>query len=368
MSAQHFTILARQKMFPASVVSFDDFTLSKASTVDPDLVIRDPDWSLYAIDIAKDQAMFVQTPAGTDLAEAPFVYGAQFELAQKVITVPLDQLSRLAELVTPPPGLGILFSTGRCGSTLASRILAQIPDVWSLSEPDALNNLAFARFEVPRERMVQLIAASVRLLSRPPAGRDISTVVIKPRSESVVQAPEYAEALPNSRNIFMYRDAEKFVNSLYRFAQRMMGPEMFGTDLALQTAWALSSVNAPQSLKADFFDVENEDVRHLETMVMGWVLRIRAYRAAVAQGLTILPLHYDDLNRDRREQTALMLSGFGISGANVELAMRAFDRDAHAGTAGENAVPADPIDVAQERRIAELLDRWGEDQLSKQRL
>ena len=38
-----------------------------------------------------------------------------------------------------------IYSVGRCGSTLASQIFAQIPGVVNISEPYALSNLVVAR-------------------------------------------------------------------------------------------------------------------------------------------------------------------------------------------------------------------------------
>lgn len=369
MTAFLSEVIARRKSHAGAVVSLDDFTLGPSREVVPELVLTSPDWSLYSVDIGKGLAMFVELPPGTDLAAAAFVYMTQFDQAIRAVVMPIDLLEPLSQQVVMPETLGILFSTGRCGSTLASRILAHVPGVWSLSEPDVLNNLAFARFQLPQDRMVPLIATVMRLLCRPPAGRDIRTIVIKPRSESVIQAPDFALALPGSRNVFMYRDAEGYTNSLYQFAQKMVGPAtFFGSTDAWQISWPLTAVNAPLDLLDDYFPDDRAGVGSAEIILLAWVLRIDAYLAALDHGLRMQPLHYHDLDSRRREETARLLSTFGISADHIDLAMRGFEKDSQSGTVGDRALPARPLDDGQRRRIYELLARWGKPDYRAERL
>lgn len=369
MTAVLSEITGRQKAFAGDIVSLGDFTLGQGREVGPEIVLSSSDWSLYAIDVEKGFAMFVELPAGTDLSTVPFVYMAQFDRAVRAVVLPIDLLEPLSQKVVMPESLGILFSTGRCGSTLASSILAQVPGVWSLSEPDCLNNLAFARFQLPQNRMIPLISTAMRLLCRPPADLNIRTIVIKPRSESMIQAPEFALALPHSRNVFMYRDAEGFTNSLYQFVQKLIGPEMFfGSADAWQIGWPFSSVNAPLDLLDDYFPDDRASVGFAETMLLAWVLRMDAYRAALDHGIKMQPLHYHDLNTRRREETARLLGAFGIPLDHIDLAMRGFEKDSQSGTGGDRALPARPLDDGQRRRIYHLLARWGKPDYREERL
>lgn len=368
MTANLHEIIDRQQSFAGAVRDISDFILNCGREVSPDAVLASPDWSLYAIDVETERALFVELPAGTDLAQAAFVYMTQYALARRVIIMSLDQMVALSERVSLPENFGILFSTGRCGSTLASRILAQIPDVWSLSEPDVFENLAFARFLIPQGRMIELIRAATRLVFRPPVGRDIRTFVIKPRSESIVQAPEFAKAVPQSRNVFMYRDAEGYVNSLYQFVQKMVGHDVFFSPAIDNLGWPFTSVNAPPELLDNFFPEGRDKAGTSETMAVGWVLRIRAYLDAVEQGLRMQPLHYRDLNTNRRSETARMLQGFAISLDHLDLAMKGFEEDSQKGTGGDRALPAIPMDEVQRARIKELIERWGMKSYEDERL
>lgn len=368
MPATLSDIVNRTQPFRGAVRSLADFTLAHGREVPPATVLAAPDWSLYCIDVGTEQALFVELPPGTDLAAAAFVYMDQFDLAQRAIVMPLSMLEPLGEQVALPETFGILFSTGRCGSTLASRILAQIPDVWSLSEPDVLENLAFARFALPQERMVPLIRAATRLLFRPPEGRRISTFVIKPRAESVVQAPEFALALPQSRNVFMYRDAEGYVDSLYKFVQKLAGEGFHAPDFHANVVWPFCSVNAPPALWDAYFPGLSAPEDHAQTMVLGWTIRIDAYLAALKKGLRMDPMHYHDLNTDRRAETARLLAAFGIALDHLDLAMRAFEKDSQEGSGGERDKPETPLDEHQRQRLHADLARWGKPDYRIERL
>ena len=367
MIADIHPILDRSQTFPGEVRHAGQFTLGDATTSDADVVLG-AGWSLYCLDIANDRAVFVELPADTDLAKAPFAYAAQFEQAQRAAFVPLDALPALADKVTPPANTALLMSTGRCGSTLASRIFAQIPGVWSLSEPDWFTNLAFARFDLAPARLDMLIKACTALSCRPPRPDQADTVVLKPRSEMMAQAGAYVGTLKDAKAVFLYRDCFGYVNSLYRFAQRMQGvKDPARGSPSWEVARQLSTINAPPSLLEDYFTPE-EDIAIMDLMVLGWTLRMRAYLEATSDGMQVTPIHYADLNTDRTSQTRLLLERCGIDTAYLEAALHGFDRDAHSGSAGENAVAAEPISDGQRNRIAALLDRWGLPDYAHERL
>jgi hypothetical protein len=358
MIADIHPILGRSETFPGEVRHAGQFTLGSATQAAADVVLG-VGWSLYCLDIANDRAVFVELPADVDLARAPFAYAAQFAQAKRAAIVPLDALPALADQVIQTANVALLMSTGRCGSTLASRIFAQIPGVWSLSEPDWFTNLAFARFDLTPARLKMLIKSCTALSCRPPNPDQVQTVVLKPRSEMMVQASAYVDALPDANAVFLYRDCFGYVNSLYRFAQRMLGvkdpaPHSPEWEIGRQ----LGTINAPKAILADYFGPD-EKIPFMDLMVLGWSLRMGAYLQATGGGMQVSPIHYADLNRDRAGQTHRLLESCGIDTAHLETALHGFDSDAHAGSAGENTVAAEPISETQRARIRTLLDRWG---------
>ena len=369
MTALLHDISARKKDFWADVSKIDDFTLEPGSTVAHETVLRAPEWSLYCLDLEQDKALFVELPKGTDLAEAAFVYNAQFDTALRAVTMPLDTMIAMARHIPDTTKLALLFSTGRCGSTLASRILARLPNVWSLSEPDYFTNLALARFTLDPARTAALIAAATRLTCRPPAGRQIDTVVIKPRSEAIMQADCYVQAMPKARNVFLYRDLEGYTASIYKFVQRIMGEEAFFSSIESWRAdWPIISVNASLSLIDDYFGSDRGEISWAEVVVIAWDIRIEAYLAAVQHGSPFTALHYTDLNSDRRTGTARLLAGCGIPASNLDLALQGFERDSQAGSGVEKSVPAREMTDTDRANIHAVLRRLGKTDFLNTRL
>ena len=369
MTALLHGISARKKDSWAEVARIGDFALDPGSEVAPDTILSAPEWSLYCLDLEQGTALFVELPKGTDLGDAAFVYTVQFDSAQRAITMPLDTMEALAHNVPDTTELALLFSTGRCGSTLASRILAKLPNVWSLSEPDYCTNLALARFSLDLDRTAALIAAATRLTCRPPAGRQIDTVVIKPRSEAIMQADCYARALPKARNVFLYRDLESYAGSIYKFVQRLMGDEAFFSSVEFwRTDWPIISVNAPLSLLDEYFGLERGQVSFAEVMVIAWDIRINAYLTALQNGSLFTALHYTDLNSDRRAGTARLLAGCGISSSRLDLALQGFDRDSQAGSGIEKSLPACEMTDTDRANIHAALRRLGKTDYRNARL
>ena len=358
MTAQLHDISAKVKDNVFNLARGSDFTLATQQDVSVEMAISSPDWSLYTLDFERDIAVFVELPPGSDLSEAVLAYKTQYELAQRAITMPLDAMIALAKKVQPLPKLAFLFSTARCGSTLASKIMGQIPGVWSLSEPEFLTNITYARRDLDPARAKALILAGTRLICRPPLSRLVDTVVIKPRSEPIAIAEWIVQALPDAHHAFLYRDAEGFVNSVHRFLQRAVG-ENYSEEEYWHSFWHFSLINGPLSLMDDYIGKSAAEVQSHEVHTLMWLLRIEGYLATLSQGIPMTPLHYRDLNEDRTEGTKALLKACGISQAHLELALRGFDKDAHEGSESANATPAKPLTALEIAEVQAMLTRLG---------
>lgn len=367
MDATLFRIAGRHEAFPAEVRRVGQYDLTDPSKGAADIVIGES-WSLYCLDIPGNRALFVELPADADLAGAPFVYGAQFSGAIRAATVPLEALPELAAETKPPANLSLILSTGRCGSTLVSRIFARIPGVWSLSEPDWFTNIAFSRFDLDPGTRDALIAACTRLTCRPRTGSVTEAIVLKPRSEMMSQCSAYIDVLKGANAVFLYRDCFGYVNSLYRFSQRVQGiKDPPPGSPAWEFARQLSTINAPKSFLRRYFP-EDEQVEILDLMTLAWAIRMGAFLEARSGGMNVTPMHYEDMSSDQTTQTAILLESCGIEPEHLEVAAGAFGKDAHSGSAGENLVPSVPISEAQRDRIASLVSRWGLSDYVKERL
>src|SRR5579862_7428976 len=100
MRAKIYPIRDRFKEVDVRPGGIADFTLGPVEDVDAQ-ALADPYWSLYSLDIAREEAVFVELPPGADLAEAPFVGVMQFRLAVRAAVAPLAALERLAAMAGP---------------------------------------------------------------------------------------------------------------------------------------------------------------------------------------------------------------------------------------------------------------------------
>lgn len=206
--SRRLAIVDRAKPYPVSVACAGDFRCRDGGAVDPEVVIREPAISLYCLDHDNGQALFVETLPEVDLTAAPFYYQAQYENATSLIAVPYGVLHELAAQVPFDPGrVALIYSTGRCGSTLVVQALAELGGVIGLSEPDALTQLV----TIPDSG--QLAQSCLRLLCAQAHGR---VIAIKPRSFALELATSLHQAFPETRPIFLYRDPLPWARSTAR--------------------------------------------------------------------------------------------------------------------------------------------------------
>ncbi|MEP1536030.1 MAG: hypothetical protein ABJQ34_02925 [Paracoccaceae bacterium] len=369
MDAKIHHILSRNKDIAVGHALIDDFDLAPGVACDAAIVVQSPNWSLYSLDFTNGVAVFVELPSSFDLGQAAFVYQVQYAHAVRVLTVPFAQMVALAKTLARPDNLTFLLSTGRCGSTLASRILANIPDVWSVSEPDVFTLLAFHRSELPSDLMQDLLTACTRLLFRPPQGQDIRSFVIKPRSEAMLISDHLQKALPDARCVFLYRDVGTYANSMHRFVQRIFQvdePQLDDTYFELR--WRISSVGSPVEEMSRWFPEGYGGLEHDDFLALAWTFRMKAAQKLIATGQRIASIHYADLITNRRIETTRLLNACGVGADRIETALLGFETDAHTGTIGENTVPATPLSRERIKRVEQQVIQWGMPTYDQERL
>src|ERR1051325_5143847 len=130
MLATNFEITGRKQILPIEFADFKNFELRESGSVDADEILNNPHITLFSLDFENSRAVFVETPADVNLSYAPFYYQAQRENATRVLTTSFETMFQLAQCVMLDDSkLVMIHSMGRCGSTLASQILAQVPGV-----------------------------------------------------------------------------------------------------------------------------------------------------------------------------------------------------------------------------------------------
>jgi hypothetical protein len=128
-------------------------------------------------------------------------------VADELIEVPESQLMAL-----PPTGApaGIVFHVGRCGSTLVSQLLKQLPGVTVYSEPLSCNDLLVPPQREPRARRVAALRVLGDLFARHAGG----PWVIKCSSWNTLYGELLCEAFPATPWVLCVRDPLEVAVSL----------------------------------------------------------------------------------------------------------------------------------------------------------
>jgi hypothetical protein len=161
--------------------------------------ILDPDVSPYCFDFDARELLCVSTPA---IAGATFYYQAQRQSARSVIKVPYDELPRPA--ISP----ALIFSVGRCGSTVLVKALAAA-GVEAVSEADYFTQAVVLGRNAPG--LQDAIARATALLR---------ATVIKLRAECSNAPLLIAGAFPAPRIVFIVREATAWADSVRRVSRQ----------------------------------------------------------------------------------------------------------------------------------------------------
>ncbi|CAH1227084.1 Hypp147 [Branchiostoma lanceolatum] len=182
-------------------------------------------FSVYSFDLDQRVLGLVKVREEVDIRKKPFLYQAQRENAEELLLLPFDVLPAVADALTESVSAVkniFLHSTGRCGSTLMCKGMDVMSQVQAVSEPDVFT-LIFEHIctrDVPltsdeKEEIVTLLKHSVTLLNFWLLQNDPSRTVIcyKLRSAAVFVADLMQKAVPQARNVFLYRDLTGFYDS-----------------------------------------------------------------------------------------------------------------------------------------------------------
>jgi hypothetical protein len=150
--------------------------------------------------------------AAVDASSRPFVYQAYRDLATAAYLVPFAEAHAVtsqlfgkeqSELIS-----SVLFvqSTGRCGSTLLSKLLHVLSNAYSLSEPDIFSIIqveaTLKSNLMPRDETIRLFRTCTTLLTKAVKvhrKRTDELIVIKHRSFLVLHADLLHEATPEAK-------------------------------------------------------------------------------------------------------------------------------------------------------------------------
>ena len=231
------------------------------------------------------------------------------------------------------PLRGLIFHLSRCGSTLLSQQLAELPRNIVASEPAPLDSMLRARLklpELPRETQVQWVRAVVAALGQSRNGEE--GLYIKMDCWDTHEIDLMLEAFPDTPWIFLYREPEEVM------IQHQQLPAM----------WLIPSMLDPRALRLEQSDWRPDArevyaARGLAKICDAGLAAVRKHRGGVLVNYTELP----------EAMCGRLLHHFGLREEDIPVMRERGRHDAkvpRAAFAGDDAF--DSVDALKKVRVA----------------
>ena len=350
MIANSFVITDKRRESPTGLADIKDFILREDGQVAAEKILENPHITLYALDLADSRAVFVETPPDVNLSHAPFYYLAQYENAVRVLTVSFTSMIQLAQsVILDDARLILIHSVGRAGSTLASQIFAQVEGVINISEPDALTWLVVARYFQPdnKDGLLALLDATVRLLCKTPAQ---TAWVIKGRSFVIELGDWLHQIFPRTKNLFLYRDAETWLQSSLRAYDD-------GVERTDEERWAMENETRELMKLATPLIAQYAPEKHLSNvgiLTLMWLSVMERYMKLQGMGIEMLAIRYVNWRSAPHETAVAMLDYCGCRPTNTTVINEVLTRDSQAGTSLSQEAVKQKEKVIQANDLEEL--------------
>jgi hypothetical protein len=328
MMATTFEIVDKSRRAPFRRADLGDFRLRETGQLPAGTILENPHISLYSLDFENRRAVFVETPADVNLSQASFYFGTQFEKAERVLTIPFETMVQLAQSVSIDENRLIsIYSVGRCGSTLASQIFAQIPGVINISEPDALSLLVIARNSKAHNEddLVALLQATICMLCKTAAE---TAWVIKGQSFVIELGDWLHEIYPQTKNLFLYRHAETWLRSgLRAYSHGVEGTDEESRAREKRRREVLGSL-VPSIAQYD----AKKPLSHAGMLALMWLRAMERYVQYSRMGIEMLAIRYASWLSAPRETAEAMLDYCRCRPADMTAIYETLNRDSQAGT------------------------------------
>jgi len=331
MGAIKLLIKDRERERLSIIGSLDNFAWEVGNPINAEQIISNHNISLYCLDDARQEAIFVVLPDDIDLSRVPFVYQAQFDHAEYLIAVSYDTFFQLADQIEVDASrLICIHNIGRCGSTLLTQALNKVEQVIALSEPDVFANFITIR-HTPREQQMRLLQASYRFIFRPAVIGDATRYVLKLRNQCVDIMELYATVFPQAKHLFMYRNGIDWIASLYRlFVRNGNTDRRLTLDEAID--WHASYLNLSHDDVAGYFDHTIQSYTPITSLTISWMIQMIRYVEIVERGYEFPAIRYEDLIAHQDEMLLAIFALLELPHSAISQAKTAFEHDSQAGT------------------------------------
>ncbi len=327
MSANFLVIKERKRQDPFSPADPYDFGFEVGDVIDPQIILTNPRITLYCLDHANQRALFVENTPGVDLSQAPFFYHAQYESAVNLYGVSYDTLHELAKgIKLDSHRLIFVYSVGRAGSTLVGAALNAVDGVVGISEPDVFTQLVvFRDFGGSNKSEISALVNSCMKLQCKPTEQIPNPIAwaVKFRSFSIELGDLLYEHFPNSKNIFLYRDAASWMQSAGRaFVENADSVE---TRTMFQ-GWFSTLVPAIARHVS-----ENGPLLSIASLgTQTWLAVMERYLELHDKGVPFMAFRFDDIKTAREEAVKKIIEYCGLSNVNMEAVFKSLERDSQA--------------------------------------
>ena len=182
-----------------------DFDLEYEKSIDIESFLRMKYLSLYSIDFDNKLVAFIEISNTSDLNKAPLYYQAQYEHAKKIYLLPLKFFLSFNYSPVQDKKCVLIYSVGRCGSTLLSNIFRNISGTCSISEPDVYNQIRLLRRKnlIDEFEARRLINSSTIFFWKSIDMRNTKILVLKFKSEVIKIHHDISNAIPKAKNEYV---------------------------------------------------------------------------------------------------------------------------------------------------------------------
>ena len=314
------------------LAGLDHFRLRRTEEISAETLLKNPQITLYAFDDEGRNAVFVETPPGVDLTAAPFYYLAQKEHAGRVYTLPYKTFNDLARTLPDPEHLILLYSVGRCGSTLLCKALDGLGGIVTLSEPDIYTHIAGMRPpDGSRDaELTELTGGAARFSCRNTTTGQNPVHILKFRSQCTEMADLFHEACPNAYSLFLAREFTGWMRSMGRLS-KIYDPDReasYQRNKPNLTMFGYPRDRYLSLLRAD----PVPPATRLEDLALHWTSVIKRFLDLHERGTVPNSLTYDDLVANSDSALLAVAEACRLPVAQLERALETFKRDSQAGT------------------------------------
>lgn len=330
-------ILWRKKWTVVHVASPRDFLTWHTSVIQPEYVLR-PNVTLYCI--SKTEAIFVETPDGLDIFSSDvslFLYNAQFQYCQRIITMPIAIFHSIAEKIGDPAAPVVWLSNiGRCGSTIIGQMFGLVKGTVLISENDSLTNLAFmeSKGETAQNEYDKLLTSSIQMICK--AHPDTTRFCIKPRNCGIVHMEPVIRLFPQIKQIFIYRNCLETISSMLDFSVSDTAKKLL--TYCADSEFISRFVPLFRVYIYNLFALKNKDVHKRPVDMNATEIATFMWTCFIVQANTLKSnrniefVKYEQLICDPHETCRRMFEFTNIDVSEVRSAMCALEKDSQRGT------------------------------------